>query len=66
MNNKTKIKMAIQMVTLLSMTNIGFASFYAGILRQLNVPLTGMTLAVVLIVLALLSTGALFTSIWRN
>lgn len=59
------IKKIIQLALLTSMTVCGFANFYVAIFNRFGIPL-GEELAIVSSVLALLSTGVLFVSIWRN
>jgi hypothetical protein len=59
------IKNIIQFALLTSMTVCGFANFYFGIFSRFSI-LLGEPAAIVSSVLALLSTGVLFVSIWRN
>ena len=65
MYTRKEIKTIIQVLILFFVTVKGFAHTWMGFLLWLGFPQTGTT-AIVIVLLTLVSTGALFVSIWRN
>ena len=65
MSTKYKIKTAVQVLVLFCMTFYGFFSTYSNIWCKLGISYGSEAIAVPF-VLATVSVGVLFTSIWRN